>query len=432
MAVLDFTAYQANRVLAKLTVPQLAPNVQAANVQQGTNTVGTSQVTVLEGIEGQTATSANFVAEGLRLRIRPPIDANGSRPDVLLTISVGKTVLEGLQIVGTDALNMFPLPDRLQGGPEVEIPLALSTLQALQIADAIAKGQAAASALPPNLPLELTGVKVGPDTVFTFTFVSSAGWGQNGAAIQPLEVSLIGDVVRSDVLAVYGVRWPLIKAFGLTRPPFGGFAGSHEIPGDRVTAETWTALPGGTAQKGPIQIDLVFIDAVNANPISATAPRYVFSNLTSVGGVPNSVTLYSNPSDYKDAELGDVSSTTAAFVWRYLGFAFDPALITSGANPEMYIGIRLDNQLTIPGNGNGRLVTLRDNPFAWGRAYPQAPDGARYKPLPSARVFGTLLSYGVGVAPQVSVQGLTQLGAKSVHVLKGGVRVSGPGLARIA
>jgi len=428
----DYSAYHTRRILAEYEVPELAPGQLMTSVQSGSSTVGTSQIVTTYAMEGQTATTADDVAEIQGFGIRAPIDANGSRPDLLIRINIGQKTLEGLQITGTDALNMFPMPDRVIGGYDMVVWFGHSTLLALQLAQAVQRGRLSADSLPPNLPLRLAGPKIPPNTPWTISVISKAGWGQSAAAIQPAKITLFGEQIQSSVLAAYGSAWPTIAAFSVYEPPYGGFSGTHVLSAP-LTAETWNQLPGGLGQSGPVSIQPEYRDVVNAQAISSAATRYVFSNLTALGGQAQSVTLFSDPTNYNQAEVGDLASPQNAFVWQYLGFMFDPSQITSGANPQMYVGLRVDSgQTTIPGNGNGRLISLRDNPFAWGRQYPQGPDGARYLPLPDVRLFGSVLSYQNGIAPQVSVQGLTGLPAYSVHVLKGGLRVVGSGLVALS
>lgn len=429
--ILDYTAYAALQTLARVRVPQLAPNQAITNTQTGTTTVGTSQAVVVEGIQGQTATSSQYVADGQYLFLTPPVDANGNTPDALVTITVGTTKYAALQLNATDQLVMFPAQEYLEGSEEYVVPLGQSTIRALQIGNDIAAGRVARQSLPANMPLVATGIKIPPDTVFSFTVISQAGWGQNGAAIRPLEIHLVGEVTSTSVVAAYAPGWDAIADFALSSPPFGAVSGHHSIPnalsGDTL-GQAWAALPGGSGQTGPVSIQPYYVDAVNLNVISASSERTVYSEQASIGGAPGTVTLFSNPSVRNEADLGDTAKSSV-FIWQRLGFAFDPSLIVSGANPQMYVGLRIANTTTIPGNGNGRLVSLRQNPFQWGRKYPQGTSGRKYVPMPFIRLFGDVLSIGgTSVAPQVSTQGLSDLAAQSVHVLKGGLVVTGPGV----
>lgn len=426
MATIDYTAYRAERVIAKVQVPKLQGGTPISNVQQGpyTSGNGNSQITVVDGIDGQTATTENFVADAYKLRIKAPIDSNGSVPDVLISFSIGKVKQESLQITGTYWLNMFPSPDRLEGGYDAEILLGYPIYDALLVAHDYHAGRIGADRLVPNLPLAATGLKIGPNTILYIEVISQAGWGQSGTAIQPLTAELKGHVLKADVLSTFAHDYADQGQFRVLRDPFPGLAGTHALAGP-LSTETWSQLPGGANQVGPVQIVRALVDAVNLNAIESSVPRYVYSNLTSVGGSPNQVTLLSNPGVRNQADLGDPANPNDAFVWNEIGFAFDPSQVASGANPQMYVGFRINNSETVPGNNNGRLVSLRENPFQWGAKYPQGAASNVFLPMPPASRFGGILSWGAGVAPQISTLGLATLPAQSVHVLKGGRRVTG-------
>lgn len=425
--LLDASAYSVGNDIARISVPKLAPNQLIESPSSGTTTVGAdSTITVLAGINGTNSTipSADQNLDILWFAFRPPINSTGQPVDALVSMKVGGVPIQTLQLNATDGECFFPLPERLGGGVAAAVPLGKSTLLALQLADLIQRGQVDRGALPPNIPLEITGVKVPPNTPVTVTVISAAGWGQAGPAFQPLEIYLLGDIVRSSVVAAYDYVYPAIAAFDLSRPPYGRIQGMHELPGR--ASEHWGALPGGAQQQGKVVIAPSFVDAVNAVAIDPALQRVVYSNQTALGGVQNNVTFLSNPSLHTEADLGDLAGT--AFVWKYLGFTFDASLQVAGSNPEMYVGLRLNDNETLPGNANGRRVSMRNNPFAYGRQYPQGPDGARYVALPDVRLFGQVLSAGLGIAPQVSTQGLAALAAQTVHVAKGGVAVQGAGV----
>lgn len=425
MMAVDYTEYTAERTIAKVSVPKLYPGTPISNLQTGTYATTNSTITVLDGIQGQTATTEDFLADAYKLRIKAPIDADGSAPDVLITFSVGSTELQAMQITGTYQLNMFPSPDRMVGGYEAEVLLGYPALLALLTLHDFHAGRI--TALPAaidNLPLKITGIKLGLNTILYVNVVSKAGWGQSGAALQPLIVELKGHVINKSVLTPLADDYADAGNFSVLRPPFAGLAGVHMLKG-ALTPETWTGLPNGTDQTGPTEITRSFVDAINLNPINAANPRYVYSNTQAVGGSPNSVSLLSNDSLRNQADLGDPASTSDAFVWDEFGVAFDPSQVTAGANPQLYVGMRIGNSKTIPGNESGRLISLRENPFQWGAVYPQESASNRYLRMAPSSRFGGLMSWQVGVAPQVSTLGLTTLPAQSVHILRGGRRVKG-------
>lgn len=424
MATVDYTEYTAERTIAKVSVPKLYPGTPISNVQTGSYTTSTSTITVLDGIQGQTATTENFVADGYKLRIKSSIDSTGATPDVLVGFSVGSSRLEDMQITGTYQLNMFPSPDRMVGGYEAEILLGYPMLNALLLLHDMHAGRISADKVPANLPLKVTGIKLGLNTILYITVISKAGWGQSGTAIQPLTVELKGHVLNKDVVSQFAGDYAGAGDFSVLREPFLGIRGTHTLSGP-LSADNWMGLPNGTAQTGAVTIMRAMVDAINLNAIDSANPRYVYSNRQAVGGSPDSVSLLSNSSLRNQADLGDPASTTNAFVWDEFGVAFDPSQITSGANPQMYVGMRIKNDQTIPGNESGRLISLRENPFQWGQAYPQEAASNRFLRMPPSARFGGLLSWGVGVAPQISTLGLTTLPAQSVHVLKGGRRVTG-------
>lgn len=426
MATIDYTEYTTERTIAKVSVPKLYPGTPISNVQTGGYTTATddSQILVVEGIQGQTATTENFVADGYKLRIKSPVDSTGAAPDVLIGFSVGSTKLEDLQITGTYQLNMFPSADRLVGGYESEVLIGYPMLNALLLLHDAHAGRISADKVPANLPLKVTGIKLGLNTILYITVISKAGWGQAGAAIQPLTVELKGHVLNKDVVSQFSEDYASAGDFSILREPFLGISGTHALSGP-LSAENWMGLPNGTLQTGPTTITRALVDAINLNPIDASNPRYVYSNKQAVGGSPNSVSLLSNNSLRNQADLGDPASTTDAFVWDEFGVAFDPSQIVPGANPQVYVGMRIANNQTIPGNESGRLISLRENPLQWGQAYPQEAASNRFlRMAPSAR-FGGVLSWGVGVAPQASTLGLTTLPAGALHYLKGGRRVTG-------
>lgn len=424
MATVDYTEYTTERTIAKVSVPKLYPGTPISNVQTGSYSTDTSEIVVVDGIQGQTATTENFVADGYKLRIKAPADSTGAAPDVLIGFSVGSTKLEAMQITGTYQLNMFPSADRMVGGYESEILLGYPMLNALLLLHDAHAGRISADKVPANLPLKVTGIKLGLNTILYITVISKAGWGQSGTAIQPLVVELKGHVLNKDVVSQFAHDYSGAGDFSILREPFLGISGTHTLSGP-LSADNWMGLPNGTAQTGPTTITRALVDAVNLNPINSANPRYVYSNKQAVGGSPNSVSLLSNASLRNQADLGDPASTSNAFIWDEFGVAFDPSQIVSGADPQMYVGMRIANDQTIPGNESGRLISLRENPFQWGQAYPQESASNRFLRMPPSSRFGGLLSWGVGVAPQISTLGLTTLPAEAVHILKGGRRVTG-------
>jgi len=423
VAVYEYSAYGAPRLLARIVVPALAPANLIAAPTTGTYSAAGTTITIVEGINQTTQTPENFVAEITHAEVRHPIDANGSRPDAMWSLRVGETDLNGLWLTATDQLNMFPVADRLHGGHAGRVFFGHSLLRALQYATAIRQGKLAPSALPPNIPLYCASIKVAPNTAFQARVISQAGWGQSGSALQPLEILLYGHVEETTTVDAYADAFPTLVNVGQLEPPWGGIAFAYPIPPEGFSSKTWSQVFGGVQQVNGIQINRVITEAVNLQPIANDSARYVYSNRSAVGGAPNNVGLYSNPTDTQDADLGDVKSTTNLFIWTHFGVAFDPSQITAGANPEVSVQMYVGTQTVLPNPPNGRRISLRNNPFAWGRRYPQGPGSAVWLPLPPINRFGPVLSVGEGVAPAISTAGLSTLPAKSVHVLKAGYRI---------
>lgn len=423
MAV-DFAKYDVERVLATWSVPKLAAGGQITSVNTGTytNPAGTGQIATVEGINGQASTTDNYVLDGTAVEITPPVDSAGNVPDCLITFQVNGVKLDTLRLNGSMYRNMMPKPNQLVGGPTLRVTLGYPFQRAMQImADKIAGRTSRTIA---NIPLEVTGIKVGTSTPFTITVLTKDGWGQNGTAIRPLRITLLGQQISTNDVPALLATYAQVGAFRVLREPFPGLSGEHAVRGAQ-TADNWMALPGGTTQNGPTAIYRKIVEATNASTISTSATRFVMSNLQSVGGTAGQVYSANDPSDTTLSDLGDLNSATAAFIWDEFGVDFDPSLLTSGSNPQVYVGIYLDATVLIPGNDHGRLINMLDNPLQYGAVAYQSGTASRFYRLPPVRRFANLLSWGSTVAPALSASGLTALNPGSMYVMKGGRQVSG-------
>lgn len=404
---LDFSAYRSRSVIAQVQVAKIAANVEVHNTQSGTASYGTdSTIQVLQGYNGSTNLPSGFVGDILDAEINAPVDADGSYPDALITIWVGTTQLKSFYLDGSYPTNMFPRAERLVGGPDRQVHLGESAYDLLT--------RAVNGAMPRNIPIRITGIKVPPGQTVSVHVLSAAGWGQSGAAINPLIVTLTGQIVQaSDLVPVSAAYTGAATQFSVTREPFPILSGTHSIAG-ALGIGTWAQLPGGTAQTGNT-INRKLLTSQNLAAIG-TSGNYIMSNDQAVGGSPNNVPL--------NQDLGDEASGQHAFIWEEFGIAFAASLFGAGDNPQAYVGFWVDNAAMVPGaNQNGYLISGVDNPFAYGAVYPQRAASGLYYALPSVKRLMTVLSWGHAVTPAVSAAGLTQLAAQTIAMVKGGVDI---------
>lgn len=422
MASSDYAQYDAERVLASWQVDKLAAGQSITSVNSGnfTNTAGTGSITVVEGINGLASTTSSYCFDGYIVELTPPIDEAGNVPDCDWTFAVNGVKVETLRLNGSMYRNMMPLANQQEGDPSIRVTLGKS-FQALmqQVQDSLAGRTSAKMA---NIPLYVTGLKLGPSTPITVTCTTIDGWGQTGTALRPAKCTIKGNEISVGDVPSLLATYAAVGGFRVVRPPFPGLMGNHSVTG--TDASAFMGLPGGTKQTGTT-IFRKIIEATNAKAITTTAQRYVMSNLQDVGGTPGSTYAANDPTDTVQSDLGDLNEPNAAFIWNEFGVDFSPTLLTSGSNPQVYVGLYLNSTLLIPGNNSGRLISMLTNPLQYGAVGYSGPNPTRFLRLPAMRRFVNALSWGQTVVPALSAQGLTQLGAGTMYVMKGGLQVQG-------
>ena len=419
----DYAQYDAERVLATWQVDKLAAGGSITSINSGTftNPAGTGSITVVQGINGLASTTANYCFDAVKARLTAPIDELGNVPDCEWAFKVGSTTIETLHLNGSMFRNMMPDANQLEGGPTVEVTLGKPFQSLMQQMQNVLAGKTSQKVV--NVPLLVTGIKLGPSTAITVTCTSADGWGQTGAALRPARCTLMGQEIAVGDVPSLLATYQGLGSFRVLRAPFPGLMGQHTIPGTAATH--FMALPGGTKQSGPTTIMRKIIEATNAGTIGTQAQRYVMSNLPDVGGTPGQVYAANNATDTTNADLGDLADPTAAFVWNEFGVDFSPTLLSSGSNPQVYVGMYLASTMLLPGNGSGRLISMLMNPFQYGAVAYGGANPTRFFRLPAMRRFVNLLSWGQTVAPTLSANGLVALPAGSMFVTKGGVQING-------
>ena len=394
-------------IWAVLEVPVLDPNVEVSNNVSGTNTVGTSKVTVVRAPNDTLVSAPGYAVDLYDFYEDYPIDSDGTTPDVEIRFAVGEIDVARTIISGGKSRILFPRADKLVGGPERRVPYAQSMRKLYNL---MQKG-----ANVPNLALQILGIKIPSQEPLKVYFRSTTGWGNNGTAIRPLRLYLKADMWTRNELARFQSMYN--GSFAIRRHPNGEIAGAHQLT-QALTDSTINILPNGTDQKHSTQIYRKIVYAQNNQAINTSSP-YIFSNLPAVGGQQNNVTNVHH-------DLGfPYENTPKAFIPYELGMNFVQSLLGKGSNPQIYVGWYKSAERTILPNmyTNGLLVTGQRNPFQYGAAAPQLTTGDVIFPMASAAKLINLLIQGENWAPAVSAVGLSDLAANSVTVLLGGIEV---------
>lgn len=396
-----------------LRVPQLSALGSVQNNPSGTNSVGTSTSVVVKAPNGSTAPPTGYAYNVYDLEFDSPIDADGSTPDVTIRFQIGEKAINTLVLQGGHTHNMFPAPSALVGD-ERRVKFSDPMRWAM---DQWSRGNTVA-----NAPFRLTGLKVPTDQALYATVSSQAGWGQSGTPIKPLTITLFTEVLRNEDLSQFQSLLASVGSrFSVNRPPFGALSGNYVV-GKTVDTGTIDALMGGTNQTGPIQINRKITYAQNATPILTTG-QFGYSNLNAVGGASGNVANILG----SDQDLGDnytSSSSSKAFVWQQFGVRFANSLIGNGAYPAVWIAMYVNNHFWPDMYDKGILITALDNPFHYGARYPYV-GGGLYVPLRSSDRLLSLIDYHNAVVPVASAEGLTQLPANALTVVKAGIQIDG-------
>lgn len=398
---------------ARVTVPQAYPNVEISNNPAGTHTInqpggGASVSTVTFAPNGSTALPEGKAADLFGVVIWSPVDADGSTPDVTITFNVGAKPIRTLYLQGGHTHNMMPPHHAIVGGyAQTLVKLGVPMRQ---VYDWLRRGKSVT-----NVPLMITGIKLPSDTPLVINVTSQAGWGQNGSAVQPLEVDVLGDLWDDSELAAFQALYAAHNGFAVSRPPFATVRGFHTLPAP-LSAKSMGQLPGGESQAGATTINRKIIFASNAVAIGSNG-QFVYSNLPSVGGAQQSIA-----NTFQD--MGDAfAAGKEAFIWEELGFRFAEDLIGGGDVPQLYVGMYINSKVWPDFLDHGVLISATNNQFEYGMVRPQQAGGT-YWALKKASRLLSLVSYQNSVAPVVSASGLTALGANTVTAVKGGTLVA--------
>lgn len=395
-------------IFAVISCDQLAPNVDAVNLPSGTNTAAKSRVTVERAPNNSTTLSTNYAGDLYNLEIEYPIDSTGNYPDVELRFQVGEQEISRLVLSGGYYRNMFPRAHKLVAGAGSRVPLARSMRSAMQV---LQKGGKV-----PNLPLQITGIKLPSSQPFQVIIRSNQGWGNNGTAIKPLRVRIFGDLWTDSELSQFESHYNNNRSFSVTREPSGTISGSHDLP-QSLTAKTMDILPNGTDQKHTTAIYRKITSATNLGTIHAS-DQYILSNKTGVGGQANQVsTRHDLGFEYKH--------THDAFIPYEFGFNFDESLFGGGSNPECYVGWwNAANRQTLPDMyTHGVLINGQENNFQYGAVYPQLPQGHLFFPPQAAHRLLNVLVMEDDWAIVASASGLTAINPNRIHAMIGGLEV---------
>jgi len=346
-------AYRGRKVLADITVTQMAANSNHMTAISGSNTNGggTSQITTV-GIEQAlrtTALSGDF-GDALVLAIIPPVAADGSFPDCYVIPTPDNKPLDGQQIFDASApRNMMPLRTLTHNGRQVSLGRSLR--------DMVQRGAN-------NLPLLSTGLKATES--YQFRVISQAGWTN---PLTPLRLILWGDRLTKAEVQELGARFPYRGHFQDQVVPFPAISGTHSIPGGRISPASWNYLSGGGNQN-EWKINRVFRQSFNRVATPATGV-FTLSNINAVGGAPGNVGT--NPTE--DLGFGPADGN------RYL------KVLELGIRPNDHQfgwGVQIDGT-TIPGDSQDGLavVTPNVNNFPYGNEQPQGSSSNRYYALPN-------------------------------------------------
>lgn len=401
-------------VFARITVPQLYPNVEIGNNASGTNTINQpngdkSLSTVAFAPNNSTALPEGKGADLYGVVLWSPVDAAGNTPDATVTFNVGSKPVRTLYLQGGHTHNMMPPQHAVVGGyAEKGVKLGVPMRQ---VYDWMSRGKSVN-----NVPLLITGLKLPPNTPLTVNVISQAGWGQSGAAISPMVIDVLGDIWTDDELARFQRLYQAHNGFSVMRPPFAALSGLHTLPA-ALTAKSIDQLPGGEAQAGLTTINRKIIFAANNQAISANS-QFVYSNLPSVGGAQQNIA-----GTFQD--MGDAFSTGKdAFIWEEFGVRFAESLIGSGnAIPQLYAAMYIDSKVWPDFLDHGLLISATNNPFEYGMVTPQKAGGTYWALKNAARLL-SLVDYQNNVAPVVSASGLTALDANTVTLVKGGTQIA--------
>lgn len=392
-----------------LEVPQIAPNVEAANNASGmANTGSHSSVEVVRSPEGTMIAPPGYAVDVYDWFVEWPIDSDGSMPDAEIRFQVGEKDVSRTVISAGYSRIMNPRVDRLApGGKHVPYATSMRLLYNL-----LQKGTHI-----PNMALQILGLKVPSQQLLKAFFKSSAGWGQSGTALRPLRLYFKADMWTAGELGRFGQLYD--GRFSLSRHPNGTVKGHHVIP-STLDDTNVDELPNGTHQTGQVQLYRKLTYATNNQSIGVSSP-YILSTKQAVGGQQNNVT--DNRHDLGFA----YKNTSQAFIPYEFGLNFSESLLDQGSNPQIYVGWYQTSTRTILPNmyANGLLVSGQRNPFQYGQATPQVATRAGILPLAPASKLLNLLVKGANMSPVVSAIGLDALKPNEVYVAVGGIEAEG-------
>lgn len=344
-------------------------------------------------------TSEGYAREITSMEIIPPVDSEGRYEDLreVWLILDDKPIQHYINVPGWGWTLMTPPRSQLWGGESFQLTFGQSFAQAVQSG-------------APNMPMLATALKYSK----TVSVAVRSVYGVTGT----WRIRLKGFQYSAAALAHYGPLWRGSVNMQTTARTLLGkpaLTFSYPTPGP-ITLETWTALPGGTAQGGT-KIMPYWRFAFNAAPTQPQSP-FSLSNFPEVAGASGNV------EDPFQELAFRFSQNLNAFLLKGFGIRpvpFPPGTPvaglgypTSSGNPIADIqanganlarvGWLVDSSFIPEETGNqGQFVSGGVDDLAWGDLRPYINLPYVFRRLPSYH--GKLLIYKEDAVPVIGANG---------------------------
>jgi hypothetical protein len=401
----NWTSYFPTVLLADFEVSKIGAGVEVTANATGTTTPSSAtQVTIPSvGFLGS-AIDASHVAEATYAVISSPIDSEGTMPDVRISFALDDKDQKGtLLLDGQASSNMMPDANSTVGEKRIYFGQPLIPYLKLLAKSGRLEGTV-------NLPMQITALKYRKSIVPII--YSAAGWGQNGAAINPLRIRVYGKKYNVSQLAEVAALIPSTMPMQLSAGSVAPFVAPYmfNVSSGSFDANAFTALPGGPDQ-GVMKVTRFFRYARNGQATSISTP-FVLSNREAVGGQQNNIANSSN-------DLGFIFSGDKDALWvQEIGLRLE-----NGAQGTF--GWRVGGE-SIPAESTttyGTPVSYNANPFLFGNVQPARSSSNLYTTMKPMADFFPLLVHRTDAAPFVSTQGTAVIEAGDLEVAVGGIYI---------